>query len=354
MGRAASTIVGLAALWIAVLGFGSLGLGTPVHAFGTVGSFGQHYEHERITRWALACGRGAQLPACFDINSESLTEIAGRPIKGINIFGVRWGAVGAPDNPARGLITTDAAHCDNGDYYPAAGRAYPQTKPRAQAHLEACRNWIKNNLVWAVGRSSGLLNTDGSVKDSEMPTHVSCTYTGHKNRAKCDVLEYLGLSFHALQDFYSHSNWVDQKNPAEPEGIANPPGMKQTGPAPWLDFDRTVSLPDGLITGCFQQVGSKNDGCPWRVRHGALNKDTGVSEIQIPMTGEIIVPMGSTPRGKLGANFRNAVQAAIADTRAKFEWFYAQLVKTYGQPKAATMICAITHDDPAKQCKASH
>ncbi len=44
-----------------------------------------------------------------------------------------WGAVGAPDNPARGLSGVKAAHCDGGDYFASAG--YPQSQVAAATEL---------------------------------------------------------------------------------------------------------------------------------------------------------------------------------------------------------------------------
>src|ERR1700750_849593 len=80
-------------------------------AFGTVRALGQHAEHEQITRAALP-----------DIQPQTLDQLAGRNL--------RFGAVGAPDNPLRGLTDTAAAHCDGGDYLhlPANVAPYPQTQ----------------------------------------------------------------------------------------------------------------------------------------------------------------------------------------------------------------------------------
>lgn len=54
----------------------------------------------------------------------------------------------------------------------------------------------------------------GLIKGSENPTVNSCGYVkvrGPKARAKCNVLEDLGLVLQAAQDFYSNSNWVDHR-----------------------------------------------------------------------------------------------------------------------------------------------
>src|SRR5471030_1344040 len=92
-------------------------------AFGTISGLGQNREHERITRHALGCVPGADLAFCFE--PKSLDEIAGA--RG------SWGAVGAPDNPTRGLMLSSEAHCDNGDWLPAPG--YPHSQADARANL---------------------------------------------------------------------------------------------------------------------------------------------------------------------------------------------------------------------------
>src|SRR4051812_38098719 len=56
--------------------------------FGTVNRFGQHAEHERITRAALACGAGSSGSRCFE--ARSMLNLAG----GAGTFG----GVGAPDS----------------------------------------------------------------------------------------------------------------------------------------------------------------------------------------------------------------------------------------------------------------
>jgi hypothetical protein len=106
-----------------------------------------------------------------------------------------------------------------------------------------------------------------------------------------------------LQDIYAHSNWVDYENPNEPISIDNPPGLKNDKPMPWLDLrqpSKSVSVPEGLITGCFwlppdfdptsffsiidKKVGGYFDGdkgsCVNRVTHRALNKDKGSIDVE--------------------------------------------------------------------------
>lgn len=296
-------------------------------SFGTIRGAGQNAEHERITRHAFACGRGLPQEYCFQ--PKSLDEIAGK--------GGTWGAVGAPDNPARGLVLSDTAHCDNGDYF--ATPTYPQTQAKAQATLTACRAGMIGHLNDAVNDARTMLLPNGKIDDSQMPTFISCTYLGQKGRAKCNVLEDLGLLLHASQDFYSHSNWVDQAAPGAVT-LNNPPGLNNPGRAAWLNLRADQSFPAGLITGCFdtKSIVSPDSGCPNRVKHEYLNKDKGQIDPSICC--------GTTPRGKVANNFQKAVNGAISDSQDKLNTFRERLIDRYGLVKANLMMCAISHDNP--------
>jgi hypothetical protein len=299
--------------------------------FGTISGLGQNREHERITRHALNCGDAGLGVTCFE--AETLDELAGKS--------GAWGAVGAPDNPARGLLLSSEAHCDNGDWLPTPG--YPHTQAAARANLIACRAGMNAHLDEGVRDASRLLDAAGRVDDSQIPTFFSCAFNGRKSRAKCDVIEDFGLLLHASQDFYAHSNWVDHAEPG-PITLENPRGLGNAGPAPWLDLRRDAPFPNGLITGCFDAVSlvSPSRGCPGHVKHEHLNKDKG----QIDPT----IGAGTTSRGKVDDNFKLAAEAAIVDTRDKWATFRERLLTTYGVTRGARMICAITHDNPVRTC----
>jgi hypothetical protein len=301
-------------------------------AFGTIAGMGQNQEHERITRHALGCDQGRLAAGCFQ--PKSLDEIAGA--RGT------WGAVGAPDDPARGLLLSSEAHCDNGDWLPAPG--YPHSQSEAREALTRCRAAMSAHLDEAVRDSARLLDAGGDIDDAQIPARIACSYLGHKGRAKCDVLEDLGLALHAAQDFYAHSNWVDHAAPG-PVTLENPAGLAQAGPAPWLDLREERTFPDGLITGCFDTLSlvSPASGCAGHVKHEYLNKDKGRID---PAIGA-----GATHRGQVDDNFRRAVEAAIADTRDKWATLQERLVAAYGPARAQRMVCAITHDRPATDCR---
>ncbi|WP_417497560.1 CinY protein [Maricaulis sp.] len=306
--------------------------------YGTIRGMGQDAEHARITRHALACGNGRSGDACFQ--PDTLDSLAGAEGS--------FGAVGAPDR-GRGMLTSHA-HCSAGDYIDVPG--YPRSAAEAQASLTECRDQMMSNLDHAVLDAAALLDEDGDIRGSQIPSYIDCVYAGSEHgRAKCNILAHLGLILHASQDFYSHSNWVDQHDPARPVGLENPPGLGQTGRAPWLDLRfANPAFPAGLISGCFDMASFVNEeeGCLYgdqgrhRLRHFDLAKDTGPID---PVIG-----VGHLRRGTVGENFRRSVEAAIEDSADKWATLRERLLATYGAEDGAMMICAITHDDPTDDC----
>ena len=295
-------------------------------AFGTIRLLGQNAEHEKITRLGLAS---------FRLGPRTLTALAGT--RG------SFGAVGAPDRLDRGLLSQASAHCDGGDALAVQG--YPQTAAQALATLQSCRTWIFNQLNEAVRDAGALVDASGRVDRSQVPPRISCNFNGSKERAKCNVLESLGLAFHASQDFYSHSNWVDIANPGETTP-KNPPGLANNVRAPWLDPRADSAAPTGLISGCFEGI-PESRHCRYgeaseRVKHQYLSKDTGQID---PVTGT--AGQGTTSRGRHHGNFTRAVKAAIDDSRDKWAYFEARVLSTYGASRGKVIVCVMRRDDPA-------
>ena len=58
--------------------------------------------------------------------------------------------------------------------------------------------------------AAGPMVRNHRIDDSQIPTIRRCFFDGSKGRAKCNVYEEFGLTLHASQDFYSHTNWVDR------------------------------------------------------------------------------------------------------------------------------------------------
>jgi hypothetical protein len=281
-------------------------------AFGTIGSLGQNVEHERVTRQGLAG---------FGIGPMTMDEIAGK--RGT------FGAVGAPDRPDRGLMSASEVHCDNGDWLDRPD--YPRSREEARGVLESCRALIFAGMEQAVEAAGALVSASGdlAVDTRQASITPACRYTGRSGRAKCNVLENMGLAFHAAQDFYSHSNWVDPLRRAGAR-LEDPPGMGQASPIDWLDITQgDARFPDGLISGCYEGF-PESRHCAGRVKHATLNKDTrGAS------------------RGQ-GGVYTLAMDVAAEDTRMRWAWFEQRVMHVYGSERGGRIVCVMRNDDPAK------
>jgi hypothetical protein len=316
-------------------------------AFGTISSLGQDAEHERITRRALTCPPGVPSDnSCFE--ALTLDELAGKS--------GTFGAVGIPDRGT--LIADESYHCDGGDHL--AIRGYPQSAAKARRTIARCRGRMVQNMNAAVARAAALLDDKGRIRADQVT--LGCVFVGTMSgRAKCNVLESLGLVLHTSQDFYSHTNWTDRPAPGA-IGPGNPPGLARNGRSPYIDLRGPQAFPSGLISGCFGSgpvilripgvlgkpeakycnygfLGSLN-----RVKHRDLNKDEGTIDPAIKAAGR-------TARGKVRGNFGRAVRAAVSDTGDKWATLSERLVAVYGPKRGALMICAIVRDDPVKDCQ---
>jgi len=324
-------------LLLAVLVLGSVMSGPArASAFGTIDTAGQHREHERITRAALACPHDTHSNGdCFE--PRSMDQLAGH--------GKMFGAVGAPDSDE---ISDPAAHCDGADYLRGS---YPRTRDQATARLEACVTHLRSRFREGVDSADGLLDEQGQMAGDEVRLDADCKFFGDaREPMKCAAIEGLGRALHGAQDFYAHSNWADEADPSRPIGADNPPGLDLPGPSPILDLrgDGTATVPRDLITGCFvlqDRVPGVGE-CTARITHAALNKDNGIID---PVTGASTRP--DTPRGMVGQNFAKAVAAAIDETRRQWRDFRSDLATRYGNDRASLMICALVRDDPAGDCR---
>jgi hypothetical protein len=300
-------------------------------AFGTVRLLGQNAEHEKITRAALgSCATRSNV--CF--HPKSLNEIAGK--------NGTWGGVGAPDNPVNKEGDRSEVHCDN-------------------SKLVECVDYMNKKMNDAVNAARGLLHWNsrpllwkkGSIVGAEIPTIVSCTYLRQSGRAKCSVIEALGSVLHAAQDFYSHSNWSDEAGPGG-VSINNPKGLNNQQIAPLLNIRNSVSVPSGLISGCFISSGltdTRGDAKCTVTSHYLLNKDKGsIDPSRLDQPGDPTLTTARTQRGKIGTNFHKAVVAAVKDTRDKILIFKERLIARYGNEYGNRMFCAITHDKPTRTC----
>jgi hypothetical protein len=304
-------------------------------AFGTIEGGGQHREHERITRAAVACPAGTDSnDDCFE--ARSVDQLAGH--------GKGFGAVGSPDLTE---VSNPAAHCDDADFL--AGD-YPQTRDAATAALLECVNHLRGRFGEAIERAGDLLDDGGEIVEAEVALGTDCLLDATEQRAKCTSLEAFGRALHGAQDFYSHSNWADAADPARPIGADNPPGLNLPAPSPVLDLrgDGAPAVPAELTTGCFVLRDSVPGvgACERRITHAGLNKDTGLVD---PGTGATTDP--TTPRGEVGGNFALAVTGATVETRRQWQDLRAALDARYGEVKASRMACALTRDDPVSDCQ---
>lgn len=305
-------------------------------AFGTIDSGGQHREHERLTRSALACaGDAGSEPDCFA--PRSTDYLAGHDRA--------FGAVGAPDSDE---LSDPAAHCDDADFLTGG---YPRSREEATAALVACVDHLRMRFAEGVDAAAGLLDDQGQLILGEVDLTSECKGRERaEDRAKCASLEGLGRVLHGAQDFYAHSNWADRADPTRPLGADNPPGLDLPGPSPVLDLRSTTapSVPPDLTTGCFvvrDEVPGVGE-CAERVTHAALNKDRGLID---PATGGTTDP--TTPRGRVGDNFAKAVAGARTETSRQWQDFQAELRERYGSRSGDLMVCALAHDDPVTECR---
>jgi hypothetical protein len=325
-------------------------------SFGTVYSsaLNQNGEHERITRAALACPPGTPSDGtCFE--PLSLTQLAGEP--------GTFGAVGTPDIPPP---SPTQAHCDDADFldaslYPRVA-TYPRSRADADRALTACRNEFVTRMRQSRTAAPALLDSSDRIVPAQVDLSSDCTFLGgFGGRAKCDVLDGFGRAVHGVGDFYAHTNWGDARVPAAAVTVRNPPGVGGTTIASFMDLRATAPPVDPLlISGCFslyEKSLSPVDGClvgprkiP-RVHHVDINKDAGTID---PVTGAATAP--TTPRGATSGNFANAVRLAIADTRRQWADWRAEIILAQGSTpagarRAALMICAMTRDNPVRDCQ---
>lgn len=305
------------------------------HAFGTYRIAGQNAEHERITRIALECD-GSESDtdySCFQ--EKSIKQLAG--------WGGGFGAVGIPDLDE---ISDGSAHCDNADYMDIDG--YPQSRESATRELVACVEHLKGHFHYGLDAAPGMLGVN-FIDPEHVDLNSNCTFVGgFKGRAKCNAIEGLGRALHGVQDFYAHSNWVGDSDILQPVGLENPPGLQRRDPAPFMELASpgpfpVESVPVELTTGCF----GTPVGCSGRISHGALNKDTGTIGFD---WRNLTYANATTFRGKVEANFWHAVNLAIIDTRRQWDGFRKALIVLHGDSQGQRIACAMTRDDPVRDC----
>lgn len=287
-----------------------------------------------------------------------------------------WGAVGAADNVTLHFSGgPDHWHCDGADYVDVPG--YPRTRAEATAKLNECRNFAQamlgdglsnknpvypncrnaqSGLTWrceGVAEVAHLMITNGKIDVSQPGTQTAvsgCSFNGVKGRIKCLIIQQFGYALHAIEDFFSHSNFTDQ-SPAGPFSAQNPPGVGGSAPLAYWDLTQKTApaIPsNALSTGCFPDSKCEADG---RTNHETLNKDKGQINSPTGNTGSTFLLNGSasapkTVRGQQDGNFRNAVTAAIRQVRATWQQLQVLIKNKEGESRGKKIICAIASDTP--------
>ena len=350
-----------------LIAFASLGSAPKSEAFGTInGSIPLvpivtfHAEHEMITRAALSCDSDTRVANCFGV--KTISNLAG--------MDGTWGAVGAPDNiPMHGGGGPSWWHCDEGDFVDQPG--YPHSRTEANHQLNQCQTFINAMIGNGLGDDSKIrpgcrrlqptgaltyrcegvvevahkmLNTSNRVDISE-PSYGSCTFNGDYGRIKCLMLQQFGYALHAVEDFYSHSNYTDKAS--SPFSILNPPGLEMTVPSPFLAKIPRTNFENNLATGCYPDGDCEKAG---RTTHGNINKDRAKIN---PTTGFVTVgnKVYMTPRGAQGNNEQNAVRVAILDVKRQWENLQARIIEREGTLRGNMIICALSQDESNRVCQ---
>jgi hypothetical protein len=354
------------------------------YGFGSSSIKGDH-EHGFITTAALACDSEFEplnrAVPCFE--PKTLSNLGGGhaykdPIgRYDNQYGVYTGfsAVESPDNLVIHFSGgPDWWHCDNADYLESED--YPISRVKATKKVLDCRTWAQRVMgegfddntpwcssitgAWASYRCEGvaaisrfMLNNNSQV-DVDQPGGFSnttgCSFNGAKGRTKCLVLQQFGYALHAIQDFYSHSNYADM-NPSQYFSFNSPPGIGSVQTPSLWDMKITKAsislLPDiRLSTGCYP-----DNKCDQRATHAVLNKDRGKIDTYTGHISEIYADM--SPRGTVVvdgvSNSQRAIDMAIRQTRAAWEDLQYLIIQKEGVERGTRIICAIASDNP-NQC----
>ena len=309
---------------------------SPATAFGTIEGGGQHREHERITRAALACPAGAgSFGDCFEPKSSD--QLAGRRTS--------FGAVGAPD---RTEVSDPAAHCDDADHLDGG---YPRTRAQATGRLLDCVEHLRGRFHEAVDAAAGLFDGQNRLVGAEVDLSTECVLdASSEHRAKCETVEAFGRALHRAQDFYSHRNWTDVADSSRPVGADNPPGLGLSAPSAILDPGGTGT--PAVPPPCPPAASS----CRTRFPVSRLAKDASPTPASTRTTGPSIpAPAVSPRRPHRGAGWPTTSpgpsrepswRPGISGRSSERHWR-----PVYGRSKASVMICALTHDDPVNDCQ---
>ena len=354
------------------------------HAFMTWNTPG-NAEHERITRLAIACNSALDrdAPAGLDWKRDLCLSSGGdtnkqpwwfsfersmRMLAGSDGY---FGGVGAPDRFAEAVLSSsDRAHCDNSDaWFPRSQGpfgSYPRTFDQRAAGLRACLQLLQKYVGVAVDQAGKLVSADGRLDAPQSDLSDDCNVdydpdlnpgkTHDRGWAKCNALISFGRALHITEDFFSHSNWVDQ-NPGSLD-IKNPQGLKSDPrivPAA-LGYPRTNEQIDSFIANTQVITGAYGSKLADRVKHDDyLNKDEGKGTIDWT-TGQI--PFGDKGHSERSAagfdgtndNFQRAAKGAAYAAASVWADYHAGIFARYGADRGAKIWDALRENTPWTQC----
>ena len=354
------------------------------HAFMTWNTPG-NAEHERITRMAIACNSALDRPApaglawnrdlCLPSGGDSNKapwwfsfERSMRMLAGSDGY---FGGVGAPDRFAEAVLSSsDRAHCDNSDaWFPRSQGpfgSYPRTFDQRAAGLRACLQLLQKYVGVAVDEAGKLVSADGRLDAPQSDLSEDCNVdydpdlnpgkTHDRGWAKCNALISFGRALHITEDFFSHSNWVDQ-NPSSldiknPQGLRNDPRIVPAA----LGYPRTNEEIDAFIANTQVITGAYGSGLSDRVKHDDyLNKDEGKGSIDWT-TGQIpFGDKGHSVRSAAGFdgvndNFQRAAKGAAYAAASMWADYRAGVFARYGADRGAKIWAALRKNTPWTQC----
>ena len=311
-----------------------LGFPGPASAFGTIEGGGQHREHERITRAAVACPGGD----CFE--PRSVDQLAGH--------GKGFGAVGSPDLTE---VSNPAAHCDDADYL--AGD-YPQTRDEATARLLELRRPPPCPL-----RRSGRRGQAG------------CSTT----KVRSSPLRWVWTPTASWAPPNSGPSAGPWRRSAAPCTGRRTSTRTATGPtwrirparsAPTIRRASHLPAPSPVLDlrGSGDAVGApRPDDRVFRARATA-SPASGCANAGSPMPASTRTTGWSTrARARTRIRRRRAARWRTTSRRPSRErWWRRAISGTSSRPrwrtgtaarKASLMACALTHDDPVNDCRAA-
>ena len=385
--------------WMAITLSLTAGNQTASHAFKTWNGPGLgNAEHERITRLAIACNSALERQApdgltwladlCLESNTNThgatQSELVLRMLAGADGY---LGGVGAPDRFYEAVISSyDAAHCDNADTWfpddrwPENGGVYPRTRAQRSNAMKDCLELLQFYVRTAVEQAGQMVDSNGRANSSQADLSEDCNIaydpklkpdeTHNRGQAKCNALISFGRALHITQDFFSHSNWVDNTDTSP--GPSNAPGLNN--PAIYRYLPSVLRYPQSdaeigaflassqVITGAYptptcMELKPECKLPPTRLFHDhGLNKDEGKGYIDWTQASIPSGDGGHSARASAGVlkgedNFQRSARSAALASAALWADFRAGILTAYPGSRGRSIWAAIRGRTPWTACR---